>query len=181
VNAARETRLYLRPLQISDATAEYCRWMNDPHVTQFLESRFRSFTIESLQAYVADIERDPSNVLLAIVEREGDRHVGNIKIGPIDRHHDVAEVGLIIGARDRWGMGYATEAITLATRYAFDVLRLRRLTAGAYSNNIGSVRAFERAGYSREGRGRRHYRSGDIYVDRVYLGVLRDEFTQRTE
>jgi [ribosomal protein S5]-alanine N-acetyltransferase len=175
MTVAAGTRLVLRRLESADVTAEYQRWMNDPEINQFLESRFVPITMESLHEYVARFRDDPANVLLAIRERDGDRHVGNIKIGPIDRHHDVAEVGLVIGAKDCWGRGYATEAIGLASRYAFQQLGLRRLTAGAYSTNIGSIRAFEKAGYSREGVGRRHYRSAGGYADRVLLGLLADE------
>lgn len=172
---AQGRRLALRPLVLSDVGDEYLAWMNDREVTQYLESRFQPTTMDSLRAFVAGIVGDSSHVMMAIVEREQRRHIGNIKIGPIDRHHDVAEVGLLIGNKGCWGRGYATEAIVLATQYAFGDLQLRRLTAGAYASNIASIRAFERAGFRREGCGRQHYRSGGQFVDRVFLGVIRGE------
>jgi RimJ/RimL family protein N-acetyltransferase len=175
VIVATGPRVALRPLGIADVTDTYLRWMTDPEVTQFLESRFRSVTRESLAAFVSEMEQNADSVMLAIVERDGDRHVGNIKIGPIDRPHEVADIGLLIGEKACWGRGYATEAIGLAVRYAFDRLRLRRLTAGAYANNLGSIRAFEKVGFRREGVRRQHYRCGDRYVDGVLLGLLRDE------
>ena len=168
-------RLALRPLRIADVTDAYLRWMTDPDVTQFLESRFHGVTRESLTAFVDAMEQNADSVMLAIIERDGDHHVGNIKIGPIDRHHLVADIGLLIGEKACWGRGYATEAIGLAVRYAFDLLPLRRLTAGAYANNVGSIRAFEKVGFIREGVRRQHYRCGNRYVDGVLLGLLRDE------
>ena len=37
-------RLYLRAVRLSDVDEAYHRWMNDPEVTRFLESRFRPHT-----------------------------------------------------------------------------------------------------------------------------------------
>jgi RimJ/RimL family protein N-acetyltransferase len=84
-------------------------------------------------------------------------------------------VGLIVGEKECWGKGFATEAIRLVMQLAFAQLGLRRLTAGAYASNIASIRAFEKAGFSREGLRRRHYLCDGEYVDGVLMGVLRDE------
>ncbi len=168
-------RVYLREVRPSDVTDTYYRWMNTPEITQYLESRFRPLSIEALREYVAGRAADSSSVFLAIALRDADRHIGNIKIGSIDWIHRVADVGLLIGEKDCWGKGYATEAIQLVTKYAFGVLNLRRLTAGAYEPNIGSIRAFERAGYSREGTRRHHYFYEGRYVDGVLLGIVRQD------
>lgn len=171
----RGDRIYLRDVLLSDVNAAYCGWMNDPEVTQYLESRFTSATPESLRAYVTARAQDDDTAFLAIVTCDGDRHIGNIKLGPIDRNHGVADIGIIIGEKECWGRGYATEAITLVVRYAFETLGVRRLTAGAYAGNEGSIRAFEKAGFAREGVRRQHYRSGNGYVDGIQMGLLRDE------
>lgn len=168
-------RIYLRKICSSDVTETYHAWMINPDVTRFLENRFSAMTLEALQASVDAFLADPKTVFLAIVTRDSDRHIGNIKIGPIDANHGVADVGLILGEKDYWGCGLATEAIRLVTRYAFGALGLRRLTAGAYATNIGSIRAFEKAGFSREGVRRKHYLCDGRYVDGILLGVLRED------
>jgi ribosomal-protein-alanine N-acetyltransferase len=171
----RGERIYLREVQLSDVTEQYHRWMNDPDVIRFLESRFHPPSVDNLRETVASYAADPKNLFLAIVTTDTERHVGNIKIGPIDAHHGVADVGLIVGEKDCWGKGFATEAIQLVMRHAFGALGLRRLTAGAYATNIGSIRAFEKAGFSREGVRRKHYLCDGSYVDGILLGVLRED------
>jgi RimJ/RimL family protein N-acetyltransferase len=171
----RGERIYLREMQLSDATEQYHRWMNDPDVIRFLESRFHPPSVDNLRETVALYAADPKTLFLAIVTTDTERHIGNIKIGPIDAHHGVAEVGLIVGEKECWGKGFATEAIRLVMQLAFAQLGLRRLTAGAYASNIASIRAFEKAGFSREGLRRRHYLCDGEYVDGVLMGVLRDE------
>lgn len=56
--------------------------------------------------------------------------------------------------------------------WAFAELGLYKLTAGAYANNIGSIRAFIRAGFEIEAVRRRHYRSGEEMVDGVLLAMF---------
>ena len=144
-------RIYLREVRASDANENYYRWMNDPEVTQYLESRFYPNSLESLREYVASKTGDREEVFLAIVLKDGDRHIGNIKLGPINWIHRFADVGILIGEQDCWGKGYATEVIRLVMHYAFSVLNLHRLTAGCYSLNQGSAKSFQKAGFVVDG------------------------------
>ena len=40
-----------------------------------------------------------------------DKHIGNIKLGPINWIHRYGDISLLIGDKDYWGKGIATEAI----------------------------------------------------------------------
>jgi len=166
-------RIYLREIRLSDANKNYCNWMNDHKVNKYLESRFERWSVGKLKQYISGIKRNTDNVFLTIISRNGNKHIGNIKIGPINRNHRYADVGLIIGEKSFWGKGIATEAIKLVVDYAFNKLDLHKLTAGAYSCNIGAIRAFKKAGFSVEGTRRKHYLCNGGYVDAVLLGIVR--------
>lgn len=165
----RSSRLRLRPLVPADAAGRYAVWMADPEVTKFLESRFTSSTEAELEAYVRAAEANPAVHFFAIELEAEHRHVGNIKLGPIEEPHRRGDIGIVVGERDCWGKGYAAEAIELVTSWALGELRLAKVTAGAYSTNIGSIRAFERAGYAIEAVRPRHYLSDGAWVDAVLL------------
>lgn len=176
-------RLYLRPVTLADAGEKYLRWMNDPEVNQYLESRFARATLAGLKDFIRSMRKDPAHVFLAIVLRDDDRHIGNIKLGPINRTHGFGEIGIMLGEKDCWGRGYATEAIETLCRHAFGTLGLHKLTAGAYASNKGSIKAFLRAGFSREGVRRSQYRRGDAWEDLVVMGRVdpaRDRAACRT-
>lgn len=129
----------------------YVSWLNAPEINQYLESRFASHSIETTRAFVAASLASPDNLFLGIRSRALDRHVGNIKLGPIDRHHATADIGILVGDQAAWGQGIATAAIGLVCDIARDQLRLRKLTAGCYASNGGSRRAFEKVGFAVEG------------------------------
>ena len=167
------SRLHLRSVRSSDVTESYVSWLNDPEVNRYLEIRFSSHTLESVRAYVEDMAASSDYVFLAIVLNDGTRHVGNIKIGPINRAHRFADVGIVIGEKKDWGKGYATEAIALATRYAFDSLDLHRLEAGAYDCNMGSAKAFLKAGWKEECRETAKWLSDGVYVDGIRVACVR--------
>jgi ribosomal-protein-alanine N-acetyltransferase len=166
-------RVALRHVTEADVTSEYVRWMNDPEVGAFLETRFTSHSADDVRRYVKTQREAADAELLAIIRRADQRHVGNLRIGAIDRHHHNATIALVIGDKSAWGHGLGSEAIALATQYAFSALGLLKLTARCYSTNAASIRAFEKAGWQHEGRQASQFESAGRRVDGVWLGIAR--------
>lgn len=150
------------------------RWMHDKDVMQFLEARFFDYTLDDLRKYAANFENDPQNILFGIFLNEDNRHIGNVKLGSINKIHGTADIGIMIGDKTCWGKGYAAAAIRLVTKHAFGALDLRKVTAGAYSTNIASIAAFKRVGFVEEGRRKEQICYQGVYVDHVLLGCLRN-------
>lgn len=165
-------RIYLRQVTSGDAEGRYLQWLNDPAINRFLESRYQKWSKKSLKDYIKAINKNSANVFLAIVASDKDVHIGNIKVGPVDPRYKHADVGIVIGERAYWGKGFATEAIKLVIGYSFKTLKLHKLTAGAYANNIGSIKAFRRAGFSIEGVRRDQFCCNRAYCDGVLLGIV---------
>ncbi len=170
----RTERLLLRSLSRDDVGPAYVAWMNDPLVQRNLESRFAVHDVLSVQRFVEACNDSAGSLLLGLFG-EGGRHIGNIKLGPIDANHGRASIGIMIGDRAAWGRGYAREAIACLCSHAFGAAGLRRVTAGCYAGNLTAIRAFERAGFSREGVLRGHAVQDGAAVDVVLLGRLAHE------
>lgn len=168
-------RIYLREVRPCDVNDDYYRWLNDPEVGRYLETRFKPNSPDRIAAYVREVEEKSDQVFMAIIVKRGKQHIGNIKIGPINWYHRLSDVSILIGEKDYWGKGYGTEAIQLIVGYAFNVLNLHKLSAGAYAGNIGSIRAFEKANFLREGLRKKHRFQEGAYVDEVLLGIVRRE------
>src|SRR5262245_18897240 len=87
-------KIFLRSVTMDDVNDDYCRWLADPQVNQNLETRHEKQTIRSIGDYVTKMINDPDQVFLAICAKEGERHIGDIKLGPIKKAHGTAEVSL---------------------------------------------------------------------------------------
>jgi RimJ/RimL family protein N-acetyltransferase len=164
-------QIFLRRLTEDDATQDYVDWMNDPEVNQYLESRFYTQTVESTKAFIRSVTND-NNYQFGIFEKETGKHIGNIKVGSINHYHKYADVGFLIGDKSYWGRGIATEAIYLVSEFAFKTLKLHKLWGGAYSPNIGSMKAFLKNGYQQEGAKKNQYLCHGEYVDDVLFGKV---------
>lgn len=140
-------RLLLKPLTVAYATDEYAAWMNDYETVKYTESRFAHHSIASLKDFISHAN-NATNYTFAIIERSSNKHIGNIKLGSINYDHRYCDIGLIIGDNAKRGKGYASEAITLCTEFAFQTLHLRLVFAGIYAPNIASQKAFRKAGYT---------------------------------
>ena len=168
-------RLYMRPLGVADCTEIYVAWLNDPEVNRYLETRHVSQTLEAVTAFVLAVNARSNEHLFGIYLKGDDRHIGNIKVGPIALHHPVADVSLLIGARECWGKGYASEAIAAISRHALSNLHIGKLSASMYEPNRGSCRAFLKAGYLREGLRRAHYLLDGRPCDLIELGLTPED------
>lgn len=172
-------RIYLRGLEKDDIRGNYFQWLNDPNVTKWMRHGIFPNSYEAMQAFYEQQVISKTETVLAIVLKEQDRHIGNIGLHSINYVFRSAEIGILIGEADCWGRGYATEAITLLCNHCFTRLNLNRLAAGAVEENIGSIKAFEKAGFTREGIARQAYFCEGQYHDCVNLSLLAGEWLAR--
>jgi len=103
-----------------------------------------------------------------------DCHIGNITLSNIHGTFRTAEISIILW--DERGKGYGTEAIKTLVSHAFNRMNLNRIQAGAVVDNIGCIKAFEKAGFTREGVLREAYYCEGSYRDTVIMGILKREW-----
>lgn len=165
--------LLLRNLEAEDATPRYLSWLTDIDITRYLEVRFAApSNLMDLSRFISSVNESDDTLMLGIFLRAEGRHIGNIKLGPINRHHGTGDIGLLIGERSEWGKGHARAVITTVTNYAFTTLGLTKLTAGCYGANEGSRRAFLLAGFVEEGCQAAQYVADGVRQDKILLGKI---------
>jgi RimJ/RimL family protein N-acetyltransferase/methionyl-tRNA formyltransferase len=163
--------IQLRCLLSKDVGHDYLGWLHDSEVNQYLEVRHSlPESLEDLRSFVHAVNISPDSILFGIFLLNN-THIGNIKLGPINRENMRAEVGLILGDKRQWGKGYATRAIRLLSDYAFQELKLARLTAGCYEPNKGSFYSFIKAGYSCEGVLANYWKFNGERVGEIMMGL----------
>jgi ribosomal-protein-alanine N-acetyltransferase len=165
--------IFLRSLQPDDATLVYLGWLSDPSINLHLEVRFSPpQSVNELQLFIADANMSAHTLMLGIFLKKDHRHIGNIKLGPVDWNHMTGELGFLIGDKTQWGKGYTSKAISLLAEYAFTQLGLAKLTAGLYVENEGSRRALLNAGFREEGRRIGQWLSFGHRQDGILMGLV---------
>jgi RimJ/RimL family protein N-acetyltransferase len=168
-------RVYLRELCEADINDEYLSWFANSQVTEFLNAR--NLTKNDVLEYIEIGKESQTYFMHAICDVETDRHIGNLKIGPIDRDNMTSDLVTLIGNVDFWGKGLATEAIELGNTLAFDKYDVRKLTGGICSNNIGSIKCYTRAGWIIEGTLKEHYIVEGKMYDRVCVSCFNPKYS----
>lgn len=105
-----------------------------------------------------------------------DMLIGHCGLSHIDSLSHTCELGITIGVRDYWNRGYGRETIGLLLDYAFRLRNVRKVWLYTSSNNPRAIRCYLASGFVEEGRMRKQDWNGGEYVDRVYMGVLREEW-----
>jgi len=172
----KRNNVLLRAVTIDDCNETYLNWLNETTINQYLETRWTTQSIESIKDFVKSIRESDHSYLFAIIV-DG-KHIGNIKIGPIHHHYQYADISYFIGEKSYWGKGIATDAIFLITDFGFKILKLNRIQAGAFADNIGSLKALEKNGYKKEAVLRKQIfvNVGDQFQDHIIYGILKDEW-----
>lgn len=168
--------IYLREVRESDVTEDYYNWINDSEVNQYLETRYFPRSKSNILNFVKALDGSKDEILLAICDKASDKYIGNIKLGPINWVHRYADISLLIGDKDYWGKGLATEAIHLVTGFAFNTLNLHKLKAGCYADNAGSKKAFEKVGFVKEGHLKNMWIVNRGYQDWIILGLCAEDY-----
>lgn len=170
-------RLYLRPLELDDL--ENClRWINDPEVTRTL-AIYRPLNSLREREWLERLYRDDRDLVLAIVLKESDKHIGNTGLHGIDWKDRQAELGIMIGEKGEWGKGYGAEALGLMLDYAFTKLNLHRVYLRVYANNPRAIRCYEKLGFRHEGTLRESHFAEGRYWDTLIMGLLQREWLER--
>jgi [ribosomal protein S5]-alanine N-acetyltransferase len=168
-------RLKLTPLGLDHYSESYVSWLNDPRVNQFMESG-GDYTLEKLHDFLKEVET--SNILFwAIHLKESHKHIGNIKIDPINLKHRYAEYGIMIGDRHEWGKGYAKEATILVINFCFSkIIDLRKVNLGVHAKNTGAVELYKKIGFNVEGCFKQHVETNDGYDDVFRMAIFNSEY-----
>jgi [ribosomal protein S5]-alanine N-acetyltransferase len=167
-------RIMLRPLREEDVDDTYLSWFQDTTVTEFLDAK--RITRDDAVQYMRHGRETRLHFMYAVVAKDTGHHIGNVKIGPIQWSHLISDLVTVIGRREYWGKGYATEAIKLGNKIAFEVYGIRKLSGGIADGNVGSVKAYTSADWVIEGRLEGHHLINGEARDRIIVSCFNPKF-----
>ena len=167
-----EAQVRLRPITEADLP-DYVEWLNDPEVTQFLQTE-GPVTLEDEKAWFQRVNGPDSGERNWAIEVDG-RHIGNCALH-LHESGQIAGFGIIIGDKTQWSKGYGSAALRELLRIGFEEMGLQRVHLTAFAGNTRGIRCYEKCGFRHEGLRRRHFLKRGKWCDDVCMGILREEW-----
>jgi dTDP-4-dehydrorhamnose reductase len=167
-------RLYLRLLDEKDATQSYCDWLNDPEVNRYLVTQ--SGTLESCREFIRAKNTQHDCFFFGIFERATDKHIGNIKLEPIDYQRKRATYSILIGDKEYWGKGIGTEATQLILHFAFQNLDMEVVDLGVIKEHESALRIYKKLGFIQTGIDQNKHKLRDGYHDNIVMELSKKNF-----
>lgn len=138
-------RLIYKRVASEHISEDYVGWINDSDVNRYLETR-GNYNLDLLKSYIED-QYNKATYFWAIHLKSSNKHIGNIKIDPINFETKSGEYGILIGDKSNWGKGYASEATIRIINYCFDELGLTKITLGVIEDNTSAVNLYKKLGF----------------------------------
>lgn len=163
--------IVLEGLSQKHVSERYAQWLNDKEVCRENRHGRGDNTIDKTKEYVTSVDRSDTVAAFAIIAKKEKRHIGNICIENVSWENNSGEISILIGEKDFWGRGIATEAYKLIIDYGFNTLGLHRLYSGMTIRNKAMIRVAENSGMSKEGVLKDAFFKDGVYVDVVRYAI----------
>jgi RimJ/RimL family protein N-acetyltransferase len=171
-------KVMLREYQKGDLT-HMREWVNDPEIVDNLSDIFlHAHSLNETENFLDAIleGKSENQIHFVIADKQPGNYIGQIDIIRIDWKNRVAELGIVIGKKDLLGKGFGTDAIKLLQYFVFEKLNLNRLQLSLHDYNKRAYKCYLKCGFIEEGRSRQSFFINGHYTDRIFMGILQEEY-----
>ncbi|MFC3449011.1 GNAT family N-acetyltransferase [Amycolatopsis speibonae] len=148
--------------------------LQEPETTR-LTGTHTKFTEEQVRRYLAARPGLDDRADYAILGKEDRAHLGDVVLSEIDADNRSGSFRIALNGPEFFGKGYGTEATKLLLGYAFDVVGLHRVSLEVFDYNPRAQRAYEKAGFLREGLQRQALRWEGEWHDVITMAILKND------
>ncbi len=144
-------KIFLTQLK-SDDVEYLVRYTNNHELNKY-SGPYLASTVEGAHKYIDDSNKgiQEKKYFRFGIYKNPHKLVGVIGFFDLDAEAKKGEVGFWV-AKEYWGNGYATEALTLITTYVFEELHFHRIYIFFHEKNSAVPRVAEKCGYEKEGK-----------------------------
>jgi RimJ/RimL family protein N-acetyltransferase len=174
-------RVRLRGVR-EDEVATLARWEMDAGRSVTLNDRVAPQSEAAAKEMIAKWSANEGDTLGFAIETLDDPAVlvGHVSVFKIQAKNRNAMIGIAIG-REHIGRGYGTDAMRVIVGYGFRELGLHRIALSVAEFNQAGIRAYEKAGFTVEGRRRESALHDGRWYDNVLMSILDYEWAARRD
>lgn len=164
-------RLLLRKLRPTDVENYYERLGGSEEVTRYMLWKPHASIQESRESIEKVLKkyRENNGYCWGIALKENDSLIGRVDLLRIDEERKCCSFAYMLG-KQYWNRGFGTEVLQGIFSFAFDKLKMQRITADHIRENIASGKAMQKAGMRYVGKQASKYeKNGKTYDADVYM------------
>jgi len=139
---------FLRPMDRTDVF-KWTTWFNDKDVLKYSVHRTNQTDESKQSTYFEENNKSSTKIQFAVCSSNGIL-IGIISIQFQDERLKAGDISIIIGEKDYWGKGIATDAIHTIVEYAKTYYNTTLFTAGCDVRNKGSEKSFLKSGFKKK-------------------------------
>jgi len=171
---------YLRSFEIDDYKTTL-KWHNDNEIWSTVVGPKYIVSSEYEKKWIEEAIFSKDSVKLAVCHSENHQLIGIVSLTKINWFNRNAMVEIMIGEKNLWGKGYASEAVLQILEFGFQERGLLRIYASILESNMASRRMFQKCGFKEEGLLRDAVFKNGRYQNLVIVSILQDEFQEIRE
>jgi RimJ/RimL family protein N-acetyltransferase len=159
-----------------DNLGEFLRWYQDPEVARLTRYQDGPMRPDEIERFFTMRAMGPDSLAMGIHLRPTGRIIGSCAFSQLDADNGSVLFHITIGDHEAWGHGYGSEATALMVDHAFTSLGLHRVALSVFAFNERAIRAYQRVGFTVEGRAREAIWRDGRWWDELHMSVLEPEW-----
>ena len=151
----------------NEVTENWVKWLNDKEVTKYSKNRFKKHTLKTQKKFLSSKLKSKKNLIFKIFLKK--KHIGLIEISKINKVKKFCYISYMIGEKKYWNKGIGTKVIRLIKEYIFNSMNLKKIYAGIYSNNYGSMLVLKKNNFKVYKKTPKVFQFNNVKVDKIVL------------
>lgn len=153
---------------------------NNKVASRLLGGNTPTYTREGISKWVDAHNANQEELLFVVIDSYTNKVIGHVGLYDIDRIAGKTEYGILLADDESRGKGYGTKCTKTMVNYAFNTLKLHKVTAEVLDENIVSKSMFTKCGFSIDGVLREHVFKNGRYYNVLAMSILDREFNCNT-
>tara|TARA_A100000164_G_C21767101_1_gene704525 strand:- start:389 stop:934 length:546 start_codon:yes stop_codon:yes gene_type:complete len=157
----------LEPFSLDLVNNNYLNWMNDKDISKFVTKAQGKTSLEDIYSFAKKMIESDSDYFFAIFYKKNNRHIGNVRLGPIDHERMISNFGILIGDQDFHGQGVGTEVMGLIKDFSFNYLKLNKLRFDVVKENTAAMKLYAKSDFKCLGESKKNFEKDGISLKLV--------------
>lgn len=142
----KNRKIKLKIFREEDVDYNYLKWMKDSEICKYIEKANKDISINDLKLFVSTMYNSKDNFFFRILDIRTQKHIGNVRIGPINGENMSTAFGILIGDLDSHNKGYASDVFNLILQFCEKKIEAKEIRFSCVEENVQAIKLYKKFG-----------------------------------